>query len=97
MHCKCPKCQSNKVRSYDNETLGHKTKEDAIKEEYNDIIDNEVYVSLVCDDCQHEFTQSFKLMLDINTGDKLAMEIVLDHLDNGSDMHTSIKKIFDQL
>lgn len=51
---KCPKCNSEKVRTYDNESLYHPSEDDCKKQGYENIgFDAEIYVSIICDNCGH--------------------------------------------
>ncbi len=52
MEIKCPKCQSAKVRSIDNQPLWHPT-EDEIRDGAS-VIDFEIYLSMRCE-CGHTF------------------------------------------
>ena len=58
MNITCPKCNSNKVISVDNEPLHHpdKYKEDEMN------YDNEVYVKFECFGCQEEFKEVFDMV-----------------------------------
>ena len=46
-------CGSHKVRSYDNNNLYHPSK--AISETEGYSIDTEIYIDVVCDECEHFF------------------------------------------
>jgi len=68
---KCAKCNSNKVRIYDNQGLYHPTKEMCEDKGYDKVgFDNEIYVSTICDNCGHEDN----LMGKIQWGDKPKIE-----------------------
>jgi hypothetical protein len=65
----CPKCESKKVRSFDNQPLHHADKSEIeaqplpTEESYQYMgFDSELYVSFVCDDCKHEFQKVFTLV-----------------------------------
>lgn len=92
--CNCPKCQSTKVRSIDNQPFDHPTKEYCQQEGY--AIDNEVYMEAICDECGHKFDIHTQFPI-YNTGDLLALKLVIDFLDDGSDLQKSLQKIYDQL
>lgn len=66
---KCPKCDSEKVRSYDNQPLHHPEKSEMKSiEDYNQMgVDYEIYISMVCDDCDHTFEDSFKIVKETKT------------------------------
>lgn len=50
----CPHCSSEKIISTDNEALEHNRVDD---------VDTELYVSLKCTNCDHEFKEVFTLTL----------------------------------
>lgn len=52
----CPNCNSTKVRSFDNQSLYHPTKEDDYQ------YDNEIYIEFECFDCEENFTKVFDLI-----------------------------------
>jgi hypothetical protein len=65
----CPKCESKKVRSYDNQPLFHPEKSliEAqplpIEVSYQYMgLDTELYISFVCDECEHKFEKVFTLV-----------------------------------
>ena len=53
MKINCPKCQSDKVITTDNEPLFHPRSKEDIEKFYG--IDDEVYADAVCTSCNHEF------------------------------------------
>lgn len=59
---KCPKCGSHNVRSIDNESLYHPTKQEVVDGLLN--YDSDAYLKFVCDTCDNgeTFTKVFKLL-----------------------------------
>jgi hypothetical protein len=57
MNICCPKCESNKVFSTDNQPLYHPRKYDEESGNY----DSEVYVEFKCSECNHEFDEVFDM------------------------------------
>ena len=55
----CPKCKSGNVRSFDNFSLTHPTKEEVAQGANR--VNTEIYVNMVCDDCGEVYTQVFFL------------------------------------
>ena len=66
MNVCCPKCESANVRSFDNESLYHPTKQEVETGVGN--YDSEAYLKFVCDDCNDNdsFTVVFKLVKEMN-------------------------------
>lgn len=58
----CPKCKSESIRSYDNESLYHDNTKDAPVPTEPDY-DNEVYIMFECFGCRARFTKVFELVL----------------------------------
>ena len=57
----CPNCNSNKVRSYDNECLYHPNHDRPIPDSEMKY-DNEVYIMFQCDECKSKFTITFDIV-----------------------------------
>ncbi len=57
----CPHCQSENIRSFDNQPLFHPTSEQ-VKNEDAVRYDGEAYLQFVCDDCKHEWQEIFQLI-----------------------------------
>lgn len=55
---KCPKCNSTKVRSFDNEPLFHPKFNQPLTDE-DMRYDNLAYVHFSCDDCEETFWKTF--------------------------------------
>ena len=70
---KCPKCREAKVRTTDNQSLYHPSKEECKKEDYRIGVDNMVYVDATCDACQYEFNIELPIVV-ATTGDILALK-----------------------
>ena len=58
----CPNCKSENVRSVDNEPLYHPSQLEV--EKGIPRLDEWLYVKFVCDNCEHNFTKTFKLNLE---------------------------------
>lgn len=56
---KCPKCNSEKIHSFDNQPLDHTFNGDSQYPCY----DREIYVSFKCNDCGNTFEKVFNLVL----------------------------------
>jgi predicted nucleic-acid-binding Zn-ribbon protein len=63
----CPKCNSHKIRSIDNDPIYHQPKAESEKEEYSWQVDGVINIKLTCDNCQYELWEEFE----IKTGIKL--------------------------
>ena len=57
----CEHCNSENVRSVDNQPLYHPSKEEVAKDVPN--FDNEIYVEFYCDDCGKTHDKVFSLLL----------------------------------
>jgi hypothetical protein len=60
---KCPKCDSPKVRSYDNTPSYHPSKEECEKSGYN-FIENEFQFYMICDGCEHRYYIDAKIVIE---------------------------------
>ena len=88
------------VRSVDNQPIYHPDKEKDLKtlDEYDTIgIDYMIFVSLVCDGCNHTFDREFPIVSNYQTGDNERLNIILDSLEPTSDLHKTLKKIIQTL
>jgi hypothetical protein len=97
---KCPKCNSEKVRSYDNQPIFHPEKKDIQNGlgNYRTMgIDYEIYISIICDDCEHRFERNFPIVKDYTNADNEALNIILDSLDPDSILEKSLKKVIQTL
>ncbi len=61
MELTCTKCNSSKVRSTDNESLYHPSETEVEHNIPN--VDHELYVTMHCDGCGHDFKAVFNLTL----------------------------------
>ena len=92
----CPKCNSEKVRSYDNQPIYHPEKKDIWC--YGTMgVDYEIYISIACDDCEHRFERNFPIVKDYTNADNEALNIILDSLDPDSILEKSLKKVIKSL
>jgi hypothetical protein len=96
---KCPKCNSEKVRSYDNQPLYHPPKSEMkFIEDYNQMgVDYEIYISMTCDDCDHKFEDNFPIVKDYSNADNEALNTILDILDPDSILYNSLEKVIKTL
>jgi len=94
---KCPKCNSNKVRGVDNQPIYHPLKSECEEQDYLIGLDTEIYVSIVCDECNHRFEDNFPIVYTYSTGDKERLNIILDSLEPTSDLYKSLKKVIKSL
>lgn len=88
------------VRSVDNQPIYHLEKENDIKtlKDYDTIgVDYMIYVSLVCDGCNHTFNREFPIVSNYTTGDNLALNTILQSLEPTSDLYKSLKKVIKSL
>lgn len=93
----CPKCNSDKVRTTDNQPLWHPTKQQCEEDSYAIGIDNMVYCDLTCDDCNYDFSSEFSIVSNYTNADNEALNIILDSLDPDSLLEKSLKKVIQTL
>lgn len=94
---KCPKCNSEKVRTTDNQPLFHPTKEECEENDYIVGVDSTVYCDLTCDECNHTFSDEFRIISNYSNADNEALNIILDSLDPDSFLEKSLKKVIEML
>lgn len=79
----CTNCGSDKIRCHDYSNLYTSSKDEAIKNNYAFSIDDEVYMDLICDDCNSVYNLPFSIIEKIprDLGDRITyLEKYLEEL-----------------